>query len=430
MIRISNKANCCGCEACVQICPKHCISFEQDAEGFRYPSVNEETCIGCGLCEKVCPVLNHAHNRTPIESYAAKNPNEEERVKSSSGGIFILLAKRIIEEGGVVFGARFDKEWNVVHSYSETLEGLEVFMGSKYVQSRIEKCYIQAKEFLNSGRKVLFSGTPCQIAGLKLFLRKEYDNLMTIDLICHGVPSPSVWQEYLKEIKDNAREGENSVSLSPNPSISERDTLIPPKDISIESISFRDKRLGWKKFSFALTLAEATADGKKNTVSLSHMHDNDPYFLGFNDYNLYLRPSCMQCPTRDLRSGSDITLADFWGIETLLPEIDDDKGVSVIMANTELGKRRVQSIGLDLHTVKFDDVVKRNSSICVNSKPISASARDALRYKGLFNSKRDIFFLNNQMTVIERVEDLGKPSFEQLFKSFLRRLYNKLLIKK
>ena len=150
MIRILDKVKCCGCEACVQICPKHCIAFEQDSEGFRYPLVDETKCIDCGLCEKVCPVLNIDEARKPLSSYAALNENEEERLKSSSGGIFILLAKRTIAEGGVVFGAKFDEHWNVVHAFAENETELTAFMGSKYVQSRIRDTFFQAK---SQGRK-------------------------------------------------------------------------------------------------------------------------------------------------------------------------------------------------------------------------------------------------------------------------------------
>ena len=230
----------------MQVCPKHCISFDQDSEGFRYPLVDETKCIHCGLCEKVCSVLNTDEAREPLSSYAAINENESERLNSSSGGMFIILAKHTIAQGGVVFGAKFDEQWNVVHAYSENEVGLSAFMGSKYVQSRIGETYTQAKEFLNVGRQVLFSGTPCQIAGLRKYLRKDYDNLITVDVICHGVPSPMVWQEYLREIKESARKGENTVSLSPNHSFSERDTLSGREDVRIESIAFRDKKLGWK----------------------------------------------------------------------------------------------------------------------------------------------------------------------------------------
>lgn len=221
MISINDKKDCCGCAACVQRCPKQCITLHEDNEGFLYPQVDESLCIDCGLCEKVCPVINQADERTPLGVYAAKNPNESVRMQSSSGGVFTMLAERIIDEDGVVFGACFDERWEVVHSYVETKEALAKFRGSKYVQSKIGSTYQQVEGFLKSGRKVLFSGTPCQIAGLKKYLRKEYDNLLAVDFICHGVPSPGVFRTYLQEEinRSFARQGDgkNTVLLSPSP---------------------------------------------------------------------------------------------------------------------------------------------------------------------------------------------------------------------
>ena len=361
MIDILDKHRCCGCEACVQACPKHCIAFEGDSEGFSYPVVDKEKCIECGQCEKVCPVICRHDSTIPLKVFAAQNTDEAELLSSSSGGLFIVLAKKTLSAGGVVFGARFDDHWNVIHSYAETIDEVQAFMGSKYVQSRIGATYIQARDFLKAGRKVLFSGTPCQVAGLKNFLRKDYDNLLTVDVICHGVPSPMVWQRYLSELRQNARKGENSVSSSPNHSISEGDALPTRGSVSIESISFRDKRSGWKKFSFALTLAEASAEGKKNTVSLSHIFNEDPYMKLFLD-NLILRPSCYQCPAKSGKSCSDITIADFWGIEKYHPQLDDSRGVGLMMVNSSKGMGVLSSLNIKRHEVSYDDAVESNSS--------------------------------------------------------------------
>ena len=199
MITITDKSQCCGCSACAQRCPKQCISMQMDNEGFLYPQVDSSKCVDCHLCEKVCPVINQYEARTPLNVYAAKNSDGEVRNQSSSGGIFHILAERTIRNGGVVFGARFDKNWQVVIDYAEDMEGVEAFMGSKYVQSRIEHAYIDVKRFLAEGRDVLFSGTPCQVAGLRKFLCKHYENLLTVDFICHGTPSPKVWRIYLNE---------------------------------------------------------------------------------------------------------------------------------------------------------------------------------------------------------------------------------------
>lgn len=178
-------------------CPVQCIDLVMDKEGFLYPQVDVTRCIDCGKCEKVCPELVEAGEGKATGVYAAKNPDDEVRRASSSGGIFTLLAKYVLAENGVVFGARFDKDWNVVHDYTESKEGLGAFRGSKYVQSRTGETFKQAERFLKAGRKVLFSGTPCQIMGLKRYLRREYDNLLTVDFVCHGVPSPLVWRKYI-----------------------------------------------------------------------------------------------------------------------------------------------------------------------------------------------------------------------------------------
>ena len=190
MLNIKDKSQCCGCNSCASRCPKQCITLQEDFEGFRYPTINTSLCINCEICEKVCPTINHKEGKKPLQALAFVNPNESIRLQSSSGGAFTFIAEQIISEGGVVFGAIFDNKWEVCHTFTETKEGLAAFRGSKYVQSRIESAYRNAEYFLKAGRKVLFSGSPCQIAGLKLYLRKEYDNLITVDFICHGVPTP------------------------------------------------------------------------------------------------------------------------------------------------------------------------------------------------------------------------------------------------
>lgn len=426
MIRIEDKSKCCGCSACAQICPQSCISLTPDEEGFLYPVVNEKGCVNCGLCDKVCPFNVQLEARVPLHAYAAINENLSERLKSSSGGVFVLLAKKVIDRGGVVFGARFNNRWEVIHDYTETYEGISAFMGSKYVQSRIGNTYSQVKCFLKTGRKILFSGTPCQIAGLRNYLRKEYDNLLTVDVICHGVPSPAVWIQYLEEIKRSARKGDNSVSLSPISQVPERDTLSNVDDVTIESISFRDKRLGWKKYSFALTLAEAMPDGKQNTVSLSHIHRDDPYFVGFNDWSLFLRPICYSCQFRELRSGSDLTLADFWGIETLKPEMDDNKGVSVILSNTPKGNEMVQTLTLKKKEVDYQDVVKRNKAVIRSFNQAPRSIFDIIRYKKIFKTKRDYFFYDYKHTVAEKVRIICRRRLRDRFVNLLKRVLTRL----
>lgn len=328
MINITDKTKCCGCSACVQRCPKQCISMKEDEQGFLYPVIDTETCIDCGLCEKVCPMLKPSASKEPLQVLAAKNRNEEQRLRSSSGGIFRLLAEHIIERGGVVFGARFNEKWEVEHCYAETIEGLEPLMRSKYVQSDIGNTYKEAERFLKEGRQVMFVGTSCQIAGLKRFLRKEYNNLLAVDFICHGVPSPGIWRKYLEEIKSSQSEaaGKNSVL-----SLSLKSVPV------ITGINFREKQnggYGWKKYGFEVR-AKSPSKGDKNTVLKSGIFYENVFMKGFL-LNLYLRPSCYKCTAKNGASGSDLTIADFWGIQNYHPEFDDDKGVSLIFVHTDL----------------------------------------------------------------------------------------------
>lgn len=355
MIHIIDKSKCCGCNACVQRCPKQCITMQEDEEGFLYPMVNQSVCIDCGLCEKICPILNPNESRQPLRVFAAKNRNEDQRLRSSSGGIFILLAEHIIKQGGVVFGARFDKNWEVEHAYAETLEELEPLMRSKYVQSRIGNTYKEAEQFLKQGRQVMFVGTPCQIAGLKKFLRKEYENLLAVDFICHGVPSPGVWRRYLKEIKSERSEGagKNSVLSS----------SLKSKSV-ITGINFREKQLGgygWKKYGFVV-YAMLPDKGDKNTVLLSTTFGSNTYMKGFLS-NLYLRPSCYKCPAKAGRSTSDLTIGDFWGIAKFKPEFDDDKGVGAILVYTLKGELILNSMDIEVLQMNYSEVTDCNPVI-------------------------------------------------------------------
>lgn len=327
MIDVIDKSKCCGCAACVQRCPRQCITMRSDKEGFLYPRVDTAKCIDCGMCEKVCPVINHGEPKLPQKVYAAKNNNEVVRCQSSSGGVFTILAEKTINAGGVVFGVMFNENWEVVHSYTETIEGLAAFRGSKYVQSFIGNSYREAEAFLKQGREVLFSGTPCQIAGLKRYLRKDYENLFTVECVCHGVPSPLVWQEYLKDIK-------RPMGVIEKNTVSSVSKSLPV----ITGINFRDKSIGWKKYGFVLR-ASSDCKAEENSVLPSNktivndlFYDN-PFMQAFlRDF--ILRPSCYNCPAKAGRSGADIALADFWGIEKLMPQFDDDKGCSLVLDYT------------------------------------------------------------------------------------------------
>ena len=339
MINITNKSKCCGCTACMAVCPKHCISMRQDEEGFFYPVVDEMSCIDCGMCEKVCQYLHHSTRREPIEVVAAKTKDVSMRLASSSGGIFTMLAEAVIKQHGVVFGVRFDENWNAVHDCAETVDGLASFRGSKYLQSDMGDCYARAKEFLESGRVVLFTGTPCQIRGLKNFLRKDYDNLLAVDVICHGVPSSKVWQKYLKETSG---------------------------DCNVVSVNFRDKRQGWRKYNISLSVI---SDKCSNTQEISSTFGENVYMQAFLS-DLSLRPSCFGCQAKAGMSGSDLTIGDYWGIGKVLPGFDDDTGASVVIAYTKKGEEWLGKLDCDCRPTSFEAALRNNQAIISSvSKP-------------------------------------------------------------
>ena len=322
MIDIQDNSCCCGCGACSQQCPQSCITMREDDRGFLYPCVDEDACVGCGLCEQACPFLNDAKQREDVSAVAAWNPDDAVRMGSSSGGVFTLLAQNVIARGGVVFGARFDEEWNVVHDCVVTAEGIELFRGSKYVQSVIGDNYSKAEGFLKQGRQVLFTGTPCQIAGLRLFLKQDYENLLLVEVACHGVPSPKVWREYLASASDNS---------------------------SLATVNFRSKTTGWKNYSVLI--------GDK-----SQPHDDDE-FMGCFLKNYSLRPSCFNCRFKGGQSGADITLADFWGIGVVAPHLDDDHGTSLVIVNTIKGQRHLDGCQMKQEKVDYSSALKANPSL-------------------------------------------------------------------
>lgn len=207
-------SNCTGCHACADICPKQCIDMRDIGEGFLFPIVNMENCILCNCCEKVCPLLHVPNKNQNTQAFAVKSKDEAEREKSSSGGFFPLLAKWILNSGGIVYGAAYDKDFKVRHIAVTDIEKLPLLQGAKYVQSTIGTIFSEVEDQLKAGRKVLFSSTPCQCAGLKAFLRKDYDNLILVDLICHGVPSPTVWQIYINYRAQKENGGKRPVRIN------------------------------------------------------------------------------------------------------------------------------------------------------------------------------------------------------------------------
>lgn len=335
MVNVTRKEDCCGCAACVQVCPKSCIAMVRDAEGFDYPKADSERCISCGLCEKVCPV-SHAQAEPAGEpkAFAAYGPDKD-RAESSSGGIFAQLARQTLAQGGLVFGAAMAEDGKTaVHMAIDGEGDLPRLQGSKYLQSHMGNCFRQAKEALEAGRAVLFTGTPCQIEGLLHFLGRDYENLVTADVICHGVPSEKLWQKYLNY--QQHRYGSR-----------------------VTRVSFRDKRQGWKSFSMALTFE----NGKQYAKKLYF----DTYLQLFLQ-DLCLRPSCYRCPSKKLHRRSDLTLGDFWGCDRVCPEMDDDTGLSLVLIHSEKGQRAFDALSLKRKTVTLEQALTANKAVIRSPK--------------------------------------------------------------
>lgn len=368
MIEIKKKSECCGCYGCTNVCPKQCIDMNIDNEGFWYPKVNEDICIDCGLCEKVCPVISEIRKEEfNTKAYACKNKNEKIRLSSSSGGVFTSLCKYVIKNNGVVFGAGFNENFEVKHSEATTIEACEKFRGSKYVQSKIGSTYNNAKRYLDEGRIVLFSGTQCQIKGLNLYLRKSYNNLIMVDIVCHGVPSPLVFDLY----KSNLKKTYNS---------------------DIEKIGFREKDKGWKEFSYETKFK----NGQRYIKTLNE----DMYMKGFLK-DLYLRPSCYECKAKNFTNDSDISLADYWGVQSKHLEFDDDKGVSLILVNSKKGQGIFDNISDDIERIETDLDYAISCNPCI-IKPVK------------YNIKRDKFFKEiNNTNLNELIEKNIKVSISK-----------------
>lgn len=339
MIDIKNKQECCGCQACFNICPKNAIEMIEDDEGFKYPKINKEKCIKCGLCEKVCPYVNEYSKKQILNdsiAYGGWNLNEEIRRISSSGGIFTAIAKHIIEKKGVVCGAIFDENLNVVHDIIDNLNDLKKMNGAKYVQSDMRDNLKKIKKYLENGKLVLFSGTPCQVSGLNSYLNKEYNNLYTCDIVCHGVPSPKVFNKYKKELEEKS-----SSKLS--------------------FINFRDKLTGWKSYSFS-------ARFKNNKTFIEKANQNSYMRIFLNDIDL--RQSCPTCKFAKLPRYTDFTLGDFWGVDENYIELDkDNKGTSLILVHTDKGKKLLEeNKDIFIKECDLEKAIKGNPSILKHNK--------------------------------------------------------------
>lgn len=342
MPMLANREECVGCSACVNVCPKHCIEMIRDIDGFFYPRyANLSDCIGCNRCEKVCPVLNKKNEKVELpKAYAAFTKDESVRMSSSSGGIFTEIAKKIILCGGVVYGAAYDENFVVKHCCVEKIDELGQLRGAKYSQSDLGNIFLEIENRLCQQQIVLFSGTPCQVAGLNSFLKKKYENLYCIDFVCHGVPSPMAWEKYIYYRANKDAMGE-----------------LP------QIINLRSKITGWSKYQYSNVFEYK--NGLKYSVKSS-----DSLFMKLFVGNYISRPSCENCLFKGYQRESDITLGDFWGIWNIDPEMDDDKGTSLVLLQSSRGKSLWEKICKEIKykEVSLQQTSKENLSILTSSK--------------------------------------------------------------
>lgn len=371
-INIDKKENCSGCYSCKNVCPLNCIKMKIDYEGFWYPYVNKLKCIDCGLCVKSCPIINSKQKSNIPRVYGGYSLDEKILTESSSGGLFTELASRIIELDGIVFGATFDSEFGIKHVGINDINDLKKLRGSKYVQSKIGKTFKIVKELLDNGKLVYFSGTPCQVDGLLCFLKKDYENLICQDIVCHGVPSPKIWKLYLKRFKIT------------------KDT----------KISFRKKKISWENYSFCIN---------DNFNQLAK--DNDYIKLFLNNYTL--RPSCYKCHSKSIHRKSDITLADFWGVKNTYPDLYNSMGTSLILINSDKGQKLFDSIAKHIKYCEVDikKAISENSSINVSAS-LPNNRKEFFKEINDGNFKR----ITNKYITIPR-----KLRFKRWLRKFLRK---------
>jgi len=355
MIKIEKKEDCCGCFGCVNECPIGCVSLKNDSEGFPYPFIDEDKCINCGMCNKVCPILNPPiidSNEKP-KAFVVQNIDEVVRKDSSSGGIFSLLANYVLKRNGYVFGVAYDDNWNVKHISVNSVDELGKLRGSKYVQSNLDLAYREVKALLQKNIWVCFSGTPCQIAALKNYLKKDYSTLLIVDIICHGVPSQKVWRKYL-DFHIN-------------------------KYGPIDKIFFRSKEFGFAGSTMALFYKS----GKKLYMGQELQFHKACFFK-----DLSTRPSCYECKFKTAKRVSDFTLFDCWHINVFNANMDDDKGTSGVLIHSERGLHILNELKKEAlcQEVNFEELIRLDGSMLLKS----------IKY----NNKRTDFFSDlDRMTV-------------------------------
>lgn len=333
MIDKLSPTECALCGSCADACPTDAISFQKEYLDFHYPLVDPEKCVSCGLCEKACPVLSSgaevSEGKPEHHVYAARNPDGDIRRNSSSGGVFWAMAQCALSQGWYVCGAVLDEDFRVHHSISNRESDVRRMMGSKYAQSDLSGIYKQTKSLLRAGETVLFTGCPCQIAGLHSFLGRDYENLITVDIICHGTPSNTILRTYLSD-----QEKKNQSK--------------------IKDLCFRDKKYGWHLSSIRIGFENGREYISPITV--------DPLMRGYFGATV-LKESCYSCRFKNFRSGSDLTIGDFWGAEIVLKDLDDNTGLSAVIVNSERGAMLLHQCGLDLWEQDMDTVIRFNRNL-------------------------------------------------------------------
>lgn len=380
---LSNENLCTACTACKHVCPVQAITMERKHDGFLYPHIDESLCIECGKCKQVCPVENAPTSYEGSACIATYNKNEEQRLKSTSGGVFYLLAQQVLKDGGIVFGAAYNNESKVVHRSVGSIDDIGALQGAKYVQSELNDKFLEAEEALKAGKKVLFSGTPCQIAGLKKYLGKDYENLLTADLVCHGVPSPLAWESYLEYRKDKDNQ-----------------------EMIADKINVRSKETGWSRYAYSVQYTY------NNGYVYRKPSGQDPYMRAFVS-NMTLRPSCNECHFKGLKRCSDFTLGDFWGIWNIKPEMDDNKGTSLVVIHSEKGKEYWKKIEehCESSAVSEEEAYRENPSM-MEASPIHPDRDEILQR------------LNEQSfsVVEERLPDIKEWKKPSLLKRVVRKI--------
>ena len=342
MAELCKRESCTGCTACASVCPKGCITMTADADGFCYPVVDAAACVNCRLCEKACPVLTDVQYAHTPAAYAARSLDTAMRLKSSSGGVFSELARHVLANAGAVFGAAYDESFRVVHICVEDENGLARLRGAKYAQSDLTDVFREVKVRLARGQQVLFSGTPCQVAGLLGFLGKPCENLITVDFVCHSVPSPMVWAAYIQSLGD------------------------------VADINLRAKDTGWSGYGYCHKIVD-----QKGGIRLIHNFDSLYMKLFVGDY--INRLSCAQCPFKGYARGSDLTIGDFWGIWDIAPDLDDNRGTSVVLVQSERGRILWDAIRpmLDIREVTLEEASRQNGAMLAPA-PAAASRESVL----------------------------------------------------